>query len=113
MTSYWPEPPPVCHVKLSEHFLGTAYDRLSVEDMGRIMLALAAGSIQRTAHAECSCPGQDRLAIPVGRAVVIVTLDSDDPEVTCLLTVLGFGEQECLARRSDTRLVRLKNEVRV
>jgi hypothetical protein len=103
-----PATSPVRHVKLTEHFLGTAYDRLSAQDMGEVMLALADGSIQRTAHAECSCPGQDRLALSVGRAVVIVTLDENDPEVTTVLTVLGPEEQKCLNRRSDTRAVRLQ-----
>lgn len=102
-----PATSPVRHVKLTDHFLGTAHDRLDRRDMGEIMAALADGSIQRTAHAECSCPGADRLALSIGRAVVIVTLDEDDPEVTCVLTVLGRGEQECLTRRSDTRAVRL------
>jgi hypothetical protein len=102
----------VRHVKLTEHFLGTAYDRMSQGDMGRLMFAMADGSVQHTAHTECSCPGQDRLALSIGSSVVIVTLDEDDPELTCVLTALGPEEQECLSRRSDTRLVRLLEEPR-
>jgi len=99
---------PVSHVKLTEHFLGAAYDRMSLEDMGAFMLAVSSGSMQRIAHEECSCPGQDRLAVCVGTSVVVITLDEDDPEVTSVLTVLGEHERECLSRRTDTRIVRLR-----
>lgn len=95
------------HVKLTEHFLEVARDCMAGADMQRLMRALARGDLQRTARAECSCPGQDRLVISVGCTAVVFTLDERDPDLTSVLTVLSPEEQACLSRRLDTRLVRV------
>lgn len=92
------------HVKLTEHFLDRAWERLRDEDVSRLWRVINDGRLSQLARR--LSPGE-KGAVGVGFGYVVFCVDEVDPGVLAILTLLGPGSSEVIRRRRDTRLMRL------
>jgi len=94
----------VRHVKITEHFLQSAQQRLEEQDIARLWRVLSDGRLFKLA--EKLRPGE-KGAVGIGSGYVIFCEDSEDAGLLALLTLLGRGSSDSIQRRRDTRLMRL------
>jgi len=94
----------VRHVKITEHFLQKAQERLEEADIARLWRVMSDGRLFKLA--ERLRPGE-KGAVGIGSGYVVFCEDKDDDGLLALLTLLGRGSSESIRRRQDTRLLRL------
>lgn len=92
------------HIKLTEHFLERARE-INGHDRDALNWLLYDGALLDTAQ---DLRYGERAAVALGRGAVVFCIDEEDHHVVALLTYLPEEKVKALARRRDTRLVRLR-----
>jgi hypothetical protein len=95
----------IVHVKLTEHFLIQAGERMTKRDRGEMTTFLLSPTLFRIA--EALSPGE-RAAACLGDGLIVFCRDAADSSVLAVLTYLGPDEAHVVSRRFDTTLVRVE-----
>ena len=98
----------ILHIKLTDHFLRQAHERMSKRDRNQMTAFLLSPALLRVAE---SIPPGERGAASLGEGLIIFCRDEVDPSVLAVLTYLGPGEAYVVSRRLDTTLVQVEVEL--
>ena len=92
----------IVHVKLTDHFIGQARERMTKRDRAALADLLLSPELPRVAEA---MPLGDRAAASLGDGLLVFCRDVRDHTILAVLTYLGPDEAHVVNWRQDTTYV--------